>query len=173
MIRRWPGVFSILLVFVFVIGSLSCALPPELGGKSSEYDQTRQAISKYIDEMTPALNESVEIMKEYNSLTMGITANTNPKEVIMKLYELGRRENEVYHKVSVSGPPIELRDFRLEWTKQCQLRLQVFGLIIRAMNERDASLITEAQKLNSQANTINIKKTEQLQDILRKYGLTK
>ena len=157
--HRWHSVLLIGLTFLLLISIIACAAPKE-----------KQEIIDYINTMSPVMGAHADWYDDQNRLFQ--SSDPDYSELMVELRDLLDRIEKIYMDVNTSTPPQVMREFKRNWSRECQLGILAVGKLLQAIDEGNVDLVFEAQELMFEANDIKDKVTEELFDILEQYNIS-
>jgi len=131
--------------------------------------QEKQQILDYIDTMLPVMEAHSDWYDDQNRLFQ--SSDPDYSEFIVELRDLLDRMERIYMDVNTSTPPQVMRDFKRNWSRECQLGILAVGKLLQAVNEGNVDLVFEAQELMFEANDVKDKVTEELFDLVQEYDI--
>jgi len=131
--------------------------------------QERQQIIDYINTMSPVMGAHADWYDDQNRLFQ--SSDPDYSEFMVELRELLSRMEKIYMDVETSMPPQVMREFKHDWSQECQLGILAIGKLIQAVDEGNLDLVFEAQELMFEANDIKNETTEKLLDLLQQYDI--
>lgn len=131
--------------------------------------QERQQIIDYINTMSPVMGAHADWYDDQNRLFQ--SSDPDYSEFMVELRDLLDRMEKIYMDVNTSTPPQVMREFKRNWSRECQLSILAVGKLLQAVNEGNVDLAFEAQELMFEANDVKDKVTEELFDLLQEYNI--
>ena len=131
--------------------------------------QERQQIVDYINTMSPVMGAYADWYDDQNRLFQ--SSDPDYSEFMVELRDLLDRMEKIYMDVNTSTPPQVMREFKRNWSRECQLGVLAVGKLLQAVNEGNVDLVFEAQELMFEANDVKNETTENLLDLLQQYDI--
>ncbi len=131
--------------------------------------QSRQQIVDYIDTMMPVMGAHADWYDTQNRLFQ--KSDPDYSKFMVELRDLLDRMEKIYMDVQTSMPPKVMREFKRNWSRECELCILAVGKLLQALDEGNVDLVFEAQELMFEANNVKNETTEILLDILQQYDI--
>jgi len=131
--------------------------------------QERQQIVDYINTMSPVMGAHADWYDDQNRLFQ--SSDPDYSEFMVELRDLLDRMEKIYMDVETSMPPQVMREFKRNWSRECQLGILAVSKLIQALHEDNLDFVFEAQELMFEANDVKNETTEELLDLLQQYDI--